>query len=45
LAVLEILKFEKNTKENPPKGIDFFEVSIGINARPAVAGVVGTKKI
>ena len=43
-AVLEILKFVKNTKDNPPKGIDLFEVSIGINAGPAVAGVVGTKK-
>jgi adenylate cyclase len=44
LAVLEILEFEKNTKENPPKGIYLFDVRIGISTGPVVAGVVGTMK-
>lgn len=43
-AALEILEFVKDTKDNPPKGIYPFEVRIGINTGPVVAGVVGTKK-
>ncbi len=43
-AALEILEFVKETKKNPPKGIYPFEVRIGINTGPVVAGVVGTKK-
>ncbi len=43
-AAQEILKFVKDTKDNPPKGIYPFEIRIGINTGPVVAGVVGTKK-
>ena len=43
-AALEILEFVKETQNNPPKGIHPFEVRIGINTGPVVAGVVGTKK-
>jgi len=43
-AALEILEFVKDTQDNPPKGIYPFEVRIGINSGPVVAGVVGTKK-
>ncbi len=43
-AALEILEFVKDTKNNPPKGIYPFEIRIGINTGPVVAGVVGTKK-
>ena len=43
-AALEILEFVKDTQDNPPKGIYPFEVRIGINTGPVVAGVVGTKK-
>lgn len=43
-AALEILEFVKETQNNPPKGIYPFEVRIGINTGPVVAGVVGTKK-
>lgn len=43
-AALEILEFVKNTQENPPNGIYPFEIRIGLNTGPVVAGVVGTKK-
>ena len=43
-AALEILAFVKETQANPPKNIYPFEVRIGINTGPVVAGVVGTKK-
>ncbi len=43
-AALEILEFVKETKNNPPDGIYPFEIRIGINTGPVVAGVVGTKK-
>lgn len=43
-AALEILKFVKETEKNPPKGIYPFQIRIGINTGPVVAGVVGTKK-
>jgi len=43
-AALEILEFVKDTQNNPPNGIYPFEVRIGINTGPVVAGVVGTKK-
>ena len=43
-AALEILAFVKDTQNNPPNGIYPFEIRIGINTGPVVAGVVGTKK-
>ncbi len=43
-AALEILEFVEDTFKNPPEGICPFEVRIGINTGPVVAGVVGTKK-
>ncbi len=43
-AALEIMEFVKQTKLNPPEGIEPFDVRIGINTGPVVAGVVGTKK-
>jgi class 3 adenylate cyclase len=43
-AALEILEFVKETEKNPPEGIHPFEIRIGLNSGPVVAGVVGTKK-
>lgn len=43
-AAMEILEFVKDTEKNPPKGIHPFEIRIGLNSGPVVAGVVGTKK-
>ncbi|MGI9546741.1 MAG: adenylate/guanylate cyclase domain-containing protein [Flavobacteriaceae bacterium] len=43
-AALEILQFVKDTEKNPPEGIHPFEIRIGLNSGPVVAGVVGTKK-
>ena len=43
-AALEIMKFVNETEKKPPKGIHPFQIRIGINTGPAVAGVVGTKK-
>ena len=43
-AALEILQFVKATELNPPKGIYPFQIRIGLNSGPVVAGVVGTKK-
>ncbi len=45
-AALEILDFVNSVKENPPTHISSsFEVRIGINSGPVVAGVVGTQKV
>ena len=43
-AALEIAEFVQSVKENRPEGILPFDVRIGINTGPVVAGVVGTKK-
>jgi adenylate cyclase len=43
-AALDILDFVKKTKEHPPEGVYPFEIRIGLNTGPVVAGVVGTKK-
>ncbi|MGB5238690.1 MAG: adenylate/guanylate cyclase domain-containing protein [Flavobacteriaceae bacterium] len=43
-AAVEILEFVKETEKNPPEGIHPFEIRIGLNSGPVVAGVVGTKK-
>jgi class 3 adenylate cyclase len=43
-AAKEIMAFVKETQDNPPEGIYPFELRIGINTGPVVAGVVGTKK-
>jgi class 3 adenylate cyclase len=43
-AAQEILKFVEDTRNNPPEGIYPFQIRIGLNTGPVVAGVVGTKK-
>ena len=43
-AALEIIEFVESTKKNPPEGIHPFDIRIGMNTGPVVAGVVGTKK-
>ena len=43
-AAFDILRFVKETEMNPPKGIYPFQIRIGLNCGPVVAGVVGTKK-
>ena len=43
-AAEEIIKFVEETKNNPPEGITSFNIRIGINSGPLVAGVVGTRK-
>ena len=43
-AALEIMEFVRETQNNPPEGIYPFEIRIGINTGPVVAGVVGIKK-
>ncbi len=44
LAALEIAEFVKKSKEENPNDEKRFEIRIGINTGPVVAGVVGTDK-
>ncbi len=44
LAAIEILDFVKHTKERDCKIDTCFEIRIGINSGPVIAGVVGSKK-
>jgi len=44
LAAIEIVEFVKYSKINNPLNQIRFEVRVGINTGPVVAGVVGTKK-
>lgn len=43
-ASLEILDFVKKVEKDPPAGVHTFEIRIGLNSGPVVAGVVGIKK-
>jgi class 3 adenylate cyclase len=44
LAAIEIIEFVKESKENNPANKTRFDIRIGINTGPIVAGVVGSKK-
>ena len=43
-AAIEIVTFVENAKEARTKGKTRFDIRVGINSGPLVAGVVGTKK-
>jgi class 3 adenylate cyclase len=43
-AALELTEFVEQAKTKAPDGIIHFDIRVGINSGPVVAGVVGTKK-
>ena len=43
-AAMEILEFVQETMKNPPPNITPFNIRVGINCGPVVAGVVGNTK-
>jgi class 3 adenylate cyclase len=43
-AALELIEFVEDAKTKAPDGIINFDIRVGINSGPVVAGVVGTKK-
>ena len=43
-AALELIGFVEDAKTKAPEGIINFDIRVGINSGPVVAGVVGTKK-
>jgi class 3 adenylate cyclase len=43
-AAFEIIEFVAESKKNDPDGMTRFDIRVGINTGPVVAGVVGTKK-
>lgn len=43
-AAFEIEQFINETKKNPVEGISSFDIRLGINTGPVVAGVVGIRK-
>ena len=43
-AAIEIAEFVKESKKNDPDDMTRFDIRIGINTGPVVAGVVGKKK-
>ena len=44
MTAKEILRFVKEIQHSPPEGIHPFDIRIGINTGPVVAGVVGLNK-
>lgn len=44
MAAADIVKFVEETHKNPPEGIKPFQIRIGLNCGPLVAGVVGSRK-
>ena len=44
LAAFEIIRFVEDTKHSDKNDIAYFDIRVGINTGPVVAGVVGTKK-